>query len=61
MTEDVTAETGEQWMDHTQQALALQITNAILMRLVESMALAIPRERLAEDERAMLDQVLGRP
>jgi hypothetical protein len=32
----------------------------ILVRLVQSMALGIPRERLPEDERDMLDYVLER-
>lgn len=32
--------------------------NALLRRLIVSMALAIPREHLPEDERDVLDQIL---
>jgi hypothetical protein len=61
MPEDVVKETGEHWLAHPLGDSELQITNAILRRLVGSMALAIPRERLPADERDMLDAILTGP
>lgn len=44
-----------------ERMLRLSGTISVLERLVVSMACAVPRELLPEDERAALDALLGEP
>jgi|1185.fasta_scaffold667506_1 hypothetical protein len=54
-------ESGDAPMAPSQEVERLQFQVAILRRLVESMALRIPRERLSDEEREMLDDILRTP
>jgi hypothetical protein len=60
MPDDVVRETGEWWLEPDIPRFALQVEIVVLRRLVESMALGVPRDRLPEDERETLDDILGR-